>query len=944
MTTPWYLSPPPRPKEEGAAPPHGAAAPRAAEGAPLTGEDSPPLGAKAADAALSAAPELSIQATPPAQGPSFSGQRPPPVFPSAYPGHHEDEPVMLTEKVSVLPDAQGEDQAGAGTGAAVTVPSLSPDAPAAGSAPASEAADGSDRAGDAFEDAGALPRVEAKPVMPDSGPSLAVAAPAKPAESIIGQAEEGFRPEEEAPAAAQIRPAEARPKAEQASDPKPEAGQDFLPKPEAEQASLPEPGAELPPESAAAPSDTGLLAESADPLPDTGLSPNAEETPPLEGLDSKTQHKEQEQSAPEAGPDAPEDSGDIEPVSFFAAAHAEQAAEESSFWADIPALPDNVELQELRALLFKREIAILEKLQARFNDPQVIARKVSAIIAEALSLRSGIDRGVDKALEPVVDNIVQLSLRKRQTEFVNALSPLMGPSIRKSIAESFRSMLESFSKSVEMAFSWKGLRWRFEAMRSGKPFSDIVLLHTLVYRVEQIFFIHSETGLVLAHLENEGAGSQDADMVSAMLTAIQDFVRDCFAGGAQGDLESLQMGDFKIFIEKTPTAYLACVVRGTPPSGFAEQLRGTLELMLIEYAEELAAFNGDTAPFASAVRHLDACMLSRYAQDSTKISLWAKAMPALALLALLWSCGYMYYGHTQEQKRQAALQEQRQAEQTAFLDKMRMAVKQLRAEPGLMLINVQERPSPPWDITALKDELARSPWDILREHGHDPLLFTFKLVPFISYDPSIILRRAQASIKLPENVRMTLDEAGTLRFTGTAPMAWIAETRDQARALPGVKHVDMQKLHDPKMEEIMRLMDIVEGTVIEFPLGKDTPVPQDMEKLTRAVDTLVELERLAKPMGFNLSLTIYGHADSTGLDKRNYEISQARTRTVAAMLYSRGSSLPISMYGMGSQYPKGGEGAREPSASAQGDQANRRIELRVHLFRAPAADVDNIIQ
>ena len=38
--------------------------------------------------------------------------------------------------------------------------------------------------------------------------------------------------------------------------------------------------------------------------------------------------------------------------------------------------------------------------------------------------------------------------------------------------------------------------------------------------------------------------------------------------------------------------------------------------------------------------------------------------------------------------------------------------------------------------------------------------------------------------------------------------------------------------------------------------------------------------------------------DTVGSDKRNYEISQARTRTIAAMLYARGSSIPIAMYGL----------------------------------------------
>ena len=200
-----------------------------------------------------------------------------------------------------------------------------------------------------------------------------------------------------------------------------------------------------------------------------------------------------------------------------AADQLEEEQDSSSPWANIPAAPGDAELARLRELLFTRELALLDKIQASLDSPRYNTQKVSKVLAEAILLRSEKDDHLNVALEPVVDDIVRNSLHKRPTDFVNALFPLMGPSIRKSISESFNSMLGSFSKSMEMAFSWKGLRWRAEALRSGQSFSEVVMLHTLVYRVEQIFFIHSDTGLVLSHLIHEGAGAQDAD---ARLAAI----------------------------------------------------------------------------------------------------------------------------------------------------------------------------------------------------------------------------------------------------------------------------------------------------------------------------------------------------------------------------------------------------------------------------------------
>ena len=596
---------------------------------------------------------------------------------------------------------------------------------------------------------------------------------------------------------------------------------------------------------------------------------------------------------------------------------------------DLPQSPHDAEVLRLRELLFAREIALLEKLQATLESPLFTANKVGEVLPEAIHLKSGKDPLLSMALEPVVDAIVKTSLNTRRSEFVNALSPLMGPTIRRSIAESFRSMMGSFSKSVEMAFSLKGLRWRLEALRSGKPFSEIVMLHTLVYRVEQLFFIHNDTGLVLSHVAGESVEAQDADMVSAMLTAIQDFVRDCFAGGNKEELHSLQLGEFTILIEPGTHAYLACVIRGTPPADFHSHLRATLELMQVEFGEALGTFNGDTAPFAGAARYLESCLLSHYVDSDKKIPLWAKVLPVLLFLAILAGAGLLYHTHNQREAERAQIA----AKHEEFLASMRGALEHLRAEPGLIVTNVIEAPKYPWEIMVLKDALSRAPADVLRENRINPDVFSIKIVPFMSYDPSIVLRRVQKSIQPPETVRMSFDEQGVLAFTGTAPMSWIVATREDARAIPGVERVDVSGVRDPMMDQISSMIAEVESTVIEFPFGKDTPVPADMPKLKKAIDTLVELENITKRMGFSASLTIYGHADALGDTKRNYEISQARARTVAGMLYAKGSSMPVAIYGMGADYPRGDSEA----ARNRENQASRRIELRVHFALSASA-------
>ncbi|MDR0441560.1 MAG: OmpA family protein [Candidatus Accumulibacter sp.] len=586
------------------------------------------------------------------------------------------------------------------------------------------------------------------------------------------------------------------------------------------------------------------------------------------------------------------------------------------------------DLQKLRELLFLREMELLRKLEKRLDDPMQHARETSEVIAEALLLRTQKDNMLFSALEPTVEKLFKEALRKSPMDFVNALFPLMGPAIRRSIAETFRSMLEGFHKTMEQVFSWKGLRWRWRALRTGVSFSEVVLLHTLLYRVEQIFFIHAQTGLVLSHVYHEGVAIEDADMVSGMLTAIQDFARDCFAG-REGSLDSLQMGNSTILVERGTTAYLACVVRGTASLEFRERLRDAMAAMQIKYLDELNAFSGDAAKFASARWDLEDLLDARYVDEDAPLPFWVKLVPVALVLLLLAGAGYGWY----EVRRQDIAR--RHVEES---------IAQVGQTPGILLVEARRDGPHHWEVIYQKDPLAEDPKSLLDVRGIDPETYTLRVIPYISYEAGMITRRVKERITPPDGVTMEFDRNGTLYLRGKAPMSWILQARQEALSLPGVEKIDTSGLSDPRVDELKRKIALVEATVVGFPLGKDTPVSEDAAKLARAMDTLVEIEKLAGSMNVTASLTIYGHADATGSAQRNYEISQARAKTIAAMLYARGSSIPVAMYGLGAEHASKEEasadsresGSRSKTPKSGGDQGSRKVELRVHLAQLPS--------
>src|SRR5688500_3811865 len=157
------------------------------------------------------------------------------------------------------------------------------------------------------------------------------------------------------------------------------------------------------------------------------------------------------------------------------------------------------EFAELRAILVGPEQRHLRSLQARLDDKGAQTRDVSRVLPQAILLRKD-DPQMTRALAPTVEEALTASVRRDPRPLADALFPIFGPAIRKAIAASLSTMLESMNRTLEHSLSWRAVRWRITALRTGQSFAEVVLLDTLVYRVEQVLLIERESGLLLQHL------------------------------------------------------------------------------------------------------------------------------------------------------------------------------------------------------------------------------------------------------------------------------------------------------------------------------------------------------------------------------------------------------------------------------------------------------------
>ncbi len=320
------------------------------------------------------------------------------------------------------------------------------------------------------------------------------------------------------------------------------------------------------------------------------------------------------------------------------------------------------------------------------------------------------------------------SVREDPQSVADALFPVMGPAIRKAIVETVRGMLESTNRAIEASLSMQGVRWRIEAWRSGKSFAEIVLLHSLVYRVEQLLLIHKETGLLLRHVVASDAEAQDPDMVSGMLTAIRDFVRDSFGGKSGDSLDVFQVGELEVLVEDSPRAALAAVVRGHPPPELRVELERALEAIEARFGTALDAFGGDTAPFEGAKDALESCLRTRYDEKHPRgrgaVRMVWLAAAVIATLLIGWLVWW-------------------RADQGRWT----RAIAALDAAPGLVVTGSEHRAGAV-EIAGLRDPLAEEPLAILGRAGVDPERARLALEPYQSLEDEIVARRRSQELRL----------------------------------------------------------------------------------------------------------------------------------------------------------------------------------------------------
>ncbi|MEO0576754.1 MAG: hypothetical protein AAF004_14955 [Pseudomonadota bacterium] len=526
-------------------------------------------------------------------------------------------------------------------------------------------------------------------------------------------------------------------------------------------------------------------------------------------------------------------------------------------------------LDDIRSILLQRENDRIAALEARLDIHRQRAGELAEVLPAAL-VHAHEDGTLSQALaEPMTDAVTR-TVREQPQRFAEALFPIMGPAIRRSIAEALKSFTQQINDAVEHSLTPRGIRWRIEARRAGVSFSEYVLRQTRTFDVEQLFVMETSSGRLLGHQSDNVASLKDKDAVSAMFSALQSFVRESFVGDNSDGLEIAEISGKTVWAVHGTRFSLAAVMAGLPPRALRGHLRDALDAV-----ERLSDSDSDDqqtfVPDSAVVEQTLSASLRSMPVDSQPRSRGGWLSASTVLFALLFA-GALWWGYRLWQ------QHTNEATVTAALADM----------PGLVINDVSfsgHRGS----VAVLADPLAGDVQAALSASGLDPDNVTLTTTPYVSLHPELVTARLRAALAAPGSVTIS-KQLDRVVISGVADAQWIQSALLKISVMPGMAGVDFDvAASDPVATapvitpEMRRLKNAIEQRRIRFADG--VRVAADNEStLASLSEQLASLDQLCAQGGIRYGLTVLGATDDSGSDVINTPLRLARATVVQQQL------------------------------------------------------------
>ncbi len=135
--------------------------------------------------------------------------------------------------------------------------------------------------------------------------------------------------------------------------------------------------------------------------------------------------------------------------------------------------------------------------------------------------------------------------------------------------------------------------------------------------IEEVFLLH-RSGLLIRHLTRRLKPHVDSDILTGMLRAVQEFVRDSFRGEI-GELDHMTFGELKISIASGRHVVIATVIRGERPVDIMAQMKAALRHLEEEHLDRLRDWDGRVEAVQFVDDYLNSLLEGAYKNEGDSV-------------------------------------------------------------------------------------------------------------------------------------------------------------------------------------------------------------------------------------------------------------------------------------------------------------------------------------
>lgn len=234
----------------------------------------------------------------------------------------------------------------------------------------------------------------------------------------------------------------------------------------------------------------------------------------------------------------------------------------------------------------------LAALARRTGTPEALKSSVAEVLDEVIDeARENRQEDLTRSLAPILVKTIKAELRNNQDEMVQALYPITGQLVKAYVASAMKDLTARMNRRL----SSNPVMLRLRSLFSGYSMAELALAESQQLEVEELYLIRRGSGELIQRWPASPIRSNSDMHMTNVLAAINDYATTAFQTEG-GQLRSLDIDDYTVFLRASPVYLLAAKCRGTAAPGVESLIDQEFLRAVSEHQASERETGGDAPP------------------------------------------------------------------------------------------------------------------------------------------------------------------------------------------------------------------------------------------------------------------------------------------------------------------------------------------------------------